>query len=466
MIMSSASSPKAFGPLPSARQLAWHEMEFYGFIHFTVNAFTGKEWGYGDEEPGIFNPAALDCDQWAEAAKAAGMKGLILTTKHHDGFCLFPSKYTKHSVKASPWKKGKGDLVKDFAKACRRAGLKVGFYLSPWDRNHAEYGRPAYVEYYRNQMRELLTGYGELFEIWLDGANGGDGFYGGAREQRKIDASIYYDWAPTFEMVRSLQPNACIFGDGGPDLRWVGNENGLGSETCWQTYERKGKHPGCAADNFACGHRDGSAWCPAECDVSIRPGWFYHKEEDEKVKGPEALAELYFASVGRGSSLLLNLPPDQRGLVHEKDVEALKGMRKILDRGFAVDFTKGQEVSASNIRATSSMFGPEKALDGKRETFYASDDNVLNPEITVSFSSSQIVNTVSLREFIPLGQRVDEFQLEARVNGAWSLVAKGTSIGARRLMRFAPLRIEGFRLKILKSSASPCISELALHNFD
>jgi alpha-L-fucosidase len=220
----SESAPKPFGVLPSIRQLAWHEMEFYGFIHFTLNTWTDKEWGYGDESPSLFNPTQLDCRQWAETAKSAGMKGLILTTKHHDGFCLWPSKYTGHSVKNSPWKNGKGDVLREFVEACREFGIKPGFYLSPWDRNHKDYGRPEYITYYRNQLTEILSNYGELFEVWFDGANGGDGFYGGARETRTIDRAVYYGWEETFDIVRKLQPDASMFSDAGPDIRWVGNE--------------------------------------------------------------------------------------------------------------------------------------------------------------------------------------------------------------------------------------------------
>ena len=282
-----AEPPAPYGPVPSARQLRWHELEFYGFLHFTVNTFTDKEWGYGDESPAVFNPTDFDADQIVGAAKAAGMKGLILTAKHHDGFCLWPSKLTEHSVKNSPWRDGKGDVVREIADACRRHGLTFGVYLSPWDRNHADYGRPDYLDYYRNQLRELMTGYGPLFEVWFDGANGGDGYYGGAREKRTIDRRTYYDWENTRQIVRDLQPDAVMFSDAGPDVRWVGNENGIAGDPCWATLNRDDFAPGEADEaRLNPGDRPGTHWLPAECDVSIRPGWFYHASEDAKVKTP------------------------------------------------------------------------------------------------------------------------------------------------------------------------------------
>jgi alpha-L-fucosidase len=235
---SAVDPPAPYGPAPSARQLAWHELEFYGFLHFTVNTFTDKEWGFGDEQESVFNPTAFDAEQIVGAAKAAGMKGLILTAKHHDGFCLWPSKFTEHSVKNSPWKNGKGDVVKEIADACGKGGLKFGVYLSPWDRNHKDYGKPEYITYYRNQLRELLTNYGPIFEVWYDGANGGTGYYGGERGKRNIDAKTYYDWPSTTKIVRELQPNACMFSDAGPDVRWVGNEQGTAGDPCWSRQSR------------------------------------------------------------------------------------------------------------------------------------------------------------------------------------------------------------------------------------
>ena len=270
-----AEPPAPYGPVPSARQLRWHGLEIYGFLHFTVNTFTDKEWGYGDESPAIFDPTGFDADQIAGAAEAAGLKGLILTAKHHDGFCLWPSKLTEHSVRNSPWRGGKGDVVREIADACRRHGLLFGVYLSPWDRNHPEYGRPAYLDYYRGQLRELMTAYGPLFEVWFDGANGGDGYYGGAREKRTIDRRTYYDWENTRQVVRDLQNDAVMFSDAGPDVRWVGNEKGIAGDPSWATLDRGDFAPGEADEaRLNRGDRPGTHWLPAECDVSIRPGWF------------------------------------------------------------------------------------------------------------------------------------------------------------------------------------------------
>ncbi|MCP4710359.1 MAG: alpha-L-fucosidase, partial [Planctomycetes bacterium] len=320
--------PSPHGPIPAERQMLWHHMEFYAFVHFTVNTYTDKEWGYGDEDPAIFNPTQLDARQWARTAKAAGMKGIIITAKHHDGFCLWPSKYTEHSVKHSPWKNGKGDVVGDLAKACKEYDLKLGMYLSPWDRNHPDYGKPEYITYYKNQLTELLTNYGEVFTVCFDGANGGTGYYGGAREERRIDRQTYYRWPEIHELVRKLQPNACMFSDAGPDIRWVGNEAGRTGKMNWARFKRDGFYPGISGRNreLTEGHPDGDYWVPAEVDTSIRPGWFYHANQDDKVKSIKNLINIYFASVGNNSNLLLNLPPDQRGLFHESDVKHLTAL--------------------------------------------------------------------------------------------------------------------------------------------
>jgi alpha-L-fucosidase len=308
-LASAATAPAPFGPLPTERQLRWHEMEYYGFLHFTVNTFTDKEWGFGDEKPAIFNPSQMDIRQWARVARDAGMKGLIITAKHHDGFCLWPSAYTEHSVKHSPWKNGKGDIVGELAAACREYGLRMGVYLSPWDRNSAVYGTPEYRTYYRSQLRELLTTYGDVFSVWYDGANGGDGYYGGANETRRIDNKTYYRWPEVHKIVRELQPMAVMFSDAGPDIRWVGNERGFGNETNYATLKRDELYPGTPRSReLPQGHRDGNYWVPAEADVSIRPGWFYHASQDERVKSLDQMLEIYYRSVGMGCNLLLNIP--------------------------------------------------------------------------------------------------------------------------------------------------------------
>src|SRR5687767_1724959 len=325
--------PLAAGPTPSQSQLEWHAMEMNAFVHFSLNTFTGKEWGYGDEKPSIFNPTSFNPDQWVEAFKNGGFKGVILTCKHHDGFCLWPTAYSDHSVKKSPFKNGAGDVVKELSEACKRKGLKFGVYLSPWDRNHAEYGSPAYLEYYRNQLKELFTHYGPIFEMWFDGANGGDGYYGGANEKRRINGATYYDWPTTLSLVREIEPGILFFSDAGPGVRWVGNERGVAGETNWCTITPDTLFAGKAGIErlLNTGSAEGNTWIPAEVDVSIRPGWFYHANEDSLVKSAEKLFDIYLTSVGRGSTLLLNVPPDRRGLFHENDVKALYGFKKLLD---------------------------------------------------------------------------------------------------------------------------------------
>ena len=447
-----------YGPVPSPRQLLWHEMEFYGFLHFTVNTFTDKEWGYGDESPSIFNPTAFDADQIVRTAKAGGMKGLILTAKHHDGFCLWPSKFTDHSVKHSPWRDGKGDVVKEISEACRRHGLKFGIYLSPWDRNHKDYGKPEYISYYRNQLRELLTNYGPIFEVFLDGANGGDGYYGGARETRRIDRETYYDWPNTWALIRKLQPNANIFSDAGPDIRWVGNERGVAGETCWATLDRKDFVPG-RADEARLNHGDrpGTDWVPAECDVSIRPGWFYHEKEDSKVRTAANLMDLYFSSVGRGASLLLNLPIDRRGRIHENDVKSLLEFRRVFDRTFGKDLAKDAHVSGTNTQPHHSA---ANVIDGLRQTYWLSNEQTNSTEVVLSFSKPVTFNIVRLREYLPLGQRVEAFELDQWTDGSWKLFAQGTSIGNCRLTRSKPLTTNRVRLRITQTAAPPAISEI------
>ncbi|HJZ80846.1 MAG TPA: alpha-L-fucosidase [Pyrinomonadaceae bacterium] len=458
--------PAPYGPVPSLRQLRWHEMEFYGFVHFTINTFTDKEWGYGDEDPALFNPTDFDAEQIARTAKEAGMKGLILTAKHHDGFCLWPSKFTDHSVKQSPWKNGHGDVVKEISAACRKYGLKFGIYLSPWDRNRRDYGQPSYLTYFRNQLKELLTGYGPIFEVFLDGANGGDGFYGGARETRRIDRETYYDWAGSWQLIRELEPNACIFSDAGPDVRWVGNERGVAGETCWATLNREDFVPGRADQNrLNRGDRPGSSWVPAECDVSIRPGWFYHSPEDAKVRTAENLVGLYYSSVGRGASLLVNLPPDRRGRIHENDVQSLREFRRLLDATFARDLAQGAALSASNVRGGNhdQRFLPRNVADNRRETYWASDDEVKTPELVLDFKHEITFNVVRLREYLPLGQRVEGFAIDVWRDNQWIELANGTSIGNCRLVRMAPVTTSKMRLRITKAPVCPAISEMGVY---
>jgi alpha-L-fucosidase len=455
--------PAPFGPVPTERQLRWHEMELYGFVHFTVNTFKDQEWGYGDEGEQIFNPTDFSADQIATTAKEAGMKGLILTAKHHDGFCLWPSKFTEHSVRNSAWKGGKGDVVKELSRACRKLGLRFGIYLSPWDCNHKDYGHPEYITYYRNQLRELLTQYGDIFAVWFDGANGGRGYYGGARETRKIDARSYYDWDNTRAIVRKLMPMAVMFSDAGPDFRWIGNEDGIAGDPCWATLNATGRWPGGTSQGLTTGERSGTDWIPAECDVSIRPGWFYHAKEDSQVKTPEQLLDIYYKSVGRGACLNLNMPPDSRGRIHEDDVRSLREFRRILDRTFAKDLARGARLQASNIRGGANEFSPQNLVDHKRNTYWSTDDTITTPELTLEFGKPTTFNVISLREYLPLGQRVEAFVIEQWTDGQWVEFARGTSIGNHRLIRGPYVITNKLRLHITQAPVCPALAEWGVY---
>ena len=455
--------PTPYGAVPSTRRLQWQQMEFIGFLHFSVNTFTDREWGNGDEAESLFNPTTFDAGQIVRTARDAGMKELILTAKHHDGFCLWPSKFTEHSVKNSPWKNGRGDVVKEISAACRKYGLKFGIYLSPWDCNQKDYGHPEYLTYFRNQLRELLTRYGPISEVWFDGANGGSGYYGGARETRTIDRRTYYDWPTTWRLVRDLQPGACMFSDAGPDIRWVGNENGEADKTCWATLNVADFSPGEAdLKRLNRGDRPGTDWLPPECDVSIRPGWFYHEKEDGKVKTPEQLIDLYFASVGRGANLLLNLPPDRRGQIHENDVESLHEFRRRLDATFAHDLARGAQATASNTRGDDAHFAPAKVIDGRRSTYWSTGDFITKPELILDFAKPVTFNIVRLREYLPLGQRIEAFALDEWNGDRWVEFANATSIGNCRLVRGPPITTSRVRFRVTKSPVSPALSEMAL----
>ena len=461
---SKAQSPAAIGPLPSERQLAWHQLDYYAFIHFNMNTFTNMEWGTGGESPEQFNPSQLDARQWARVAKDAGMEGIIITAKHHDGFCLWPTKTTEHSVKNAPWKNGKGDLIKELSDACKEYGLKFGIYLSPWDRNHKDYGQPEYVDDFHEQLRELLTNYGEVFEVWFDGANGGSGFYGGANETRKIDNKTYYQWDKTTAIVRELQPNAVIFSDGGPDIRWVGNEEGWANETNWSIMRRDEIYPGWPRYvELRSGHEDGTHWLPAEVNVSIRPGWYYHPSEDHQVKTLAHLVRIYYESIGRNGNFLLNLPVDDRGLVHETDVKQLMALKEQIDKDFDKDLAKETKVSASNVRGEGNDYAPQNAIDGDPETYWAANDGVTNASITMTFDQLTEVNRVLLQEYIPLGQRVKEFSVEAKLGGQWLEIDHQTTIGFKRILRFDGVKSSAIRINILQAKGAPILSNIELY---
>lgn len=458
------SPPKEITPVPDQRQLAWHDMELNAFIHFTINTFTDKEWGYGDESPKLFAPTDFDAEQWVSVLKEAGFKGVILTCKHHDGFCLWPSEYTDHDITQSPFQNGNGDIVKAVSDACKKNGLKFGVYMSPWDRNRVDYGKPSYIEYYRNQLRELFTNYGPVFEMWFDGANGGDGYYGGANEKREIDRSTYYDWPATLKMVHNIQPNVLFFSDAGPDLRWVGNESGHVGKTNWNTISTDTLYAGKAGitDLLNTGSEDGKQWVPAEVDVSIRPGWFYHESENSKVKTPEELFDIYLTSVGRGSTLLLNVPPDQRGQFHENDVAALRGFRQLLNEHFANDYARGAKATVSEVRGKSKEFGADKAVDNNPETYWTTNDSTLSASIEIKLDEEKTIHYVQIEEFIRLGQRVKSFTVEAWKNDDWQTIADGTTIGHKRILEVDPINTSKVKITINDAKACPIISNVSL----
>lgn len=446
--------PAPYGALPTERQLRWHETEVYGLVHFTPTTFENKEWGYGDADPAIFNPKDFDADKIVAALKAGGLKGLVLVAKHHDGFALWPTKTTSYNITRSPFRNGKGDLVKEFEQACRKAGLKFGVYCSPWDRNNPAYGSFDYVQTYREQLRELYSGYGELFMSWHDGANGGDGYYGGARTTKKIDRNTYYGWDTTWAITRKMQPMANLFSDIGWDVRWVGNESGFAGETSWATFTpvpAKGESltfPGnLDHTQNPFGTRGGKNWVPAECDVPLRPGWFWHPEQKGKTKTPDQLFDLYLKSVGRGAALDLGIAPDTRGLLDDEDVRSLDGFGEILQKTFATNLIADAKVTASSSRGKA--FNISNLTDAITTNYWATTDAQTSPVIEVKWNKEQTFDLIRLKEFIPLGQRIETVALEALVNGEWTSIGTATSVGACRIIPLSkPVHSSGLRLKI------------------
>ena len=445
--------PAPCGPVPTENQLRWQEMEMYAFIHYSLNTYTDEEWGFGNEDLKLFNPSDLDCRQWARVCKQAGMKGIIFTAKHHCGFCMWPSEFTEYSVKNTPWKDGKGDVVRELADACREEGLKFAVYLSPWDRNHKDYGKPEYITYFRNQLRELLTNYGDIFEVWFDGANGGDGWYGGANETRKIDGKTYYGWTETFRMIRELQPHAVIWNDGGDrgDLRWVGTEAGNVGETNWSLMPGKGDTP---YHMLHFGVEDGDVWCPGETNTSIRPGWFYHETEDEHVKSLSKLMDTYYKSVGRNSCLLLNFPIAPNGRIHPND--SLRGIafNKMIHEVFKEDLIENGEWRMENSAA-------QKEADANHSQF---------PIFNFQFKNPTAFNRFVVEEDIRYGQRVKKFALEAEIDGKWQplkdeLVTNGdglTTIGHRRIVCFPTVKATRLRFTVLDAKCNPIIKRTSV----
>lgn len=458
--------PEPILPVPEPKQVEWQQMETYAFIHFGLNTFNDREWGYGDTDPKTFNPTNLDCEQWAQTLVKAGMKGVILTAKHHDGFCLWPFEGTDYSVKNSPWKNGQGNVVKELSEACKKYGLKFAVYLSPWDRHQANYGTPEYLPYFYAQLHDLLTNYGPVFEVWFDGANGGDGWYGGAKDIRTIDRKNYYNYPRIYEMLDSIQPQAIIFSDGGPGCRWVGNEKGFAGATNWSFLREGEVHPGYEKSyELQYGHADGNQWVPAECDVSIRPGWFYHPEEDDRVKSPDQLVDLYYRSVGHNATLLLNFPVDRRGLIHPVDSANAVRFHEMIQQQLKTNLVAGMTPKVSNERGGD--FVASALTDDNFDTYWATEDGVTTADIEFSFDTPTRMNRMMLQEYIPLGQRVKAFVVEYLDKDTWlpvKLNEETTTIGYKRLLRFETVETKGIRIRITDARGPLCLSNVGVYD--
>ncbi len=459
---------------PSARQLAVEEMEFYAFAHFTVNTFTDKEWGDGTEPESVFNPTELDADQWVDALKSAGIKGLILTCKHHDGFCLWPSAYTEHSVKNSPYKDGQGDVVREVSDACARGGIKFGVYLSPWDRNAQVYGQgEPYDTYFCNQLTELLTQYGPLFTVWFDGACGE-----GPNGKKQV-----YDWDRYYALIRKLQPDAAI-AISGPDIRWCGNEAGDTRESEWSVLPTSLNLQDEVAANSQTSddasfrekkisemdrdlgsrslmqHANGLNWRPSETDTSIRPGWFYHDHEDDKVRSVETLIDIWYRTVGGNSTLLLNIPPDRRGLFHEVDVERLRGMGEYIRKTFAHNLAEDAVITADSDNGYDL---PENVKTDSYDTYYKPFDGENTVTLNVKLSETKTVTHVVIKECIPYSQRIEKFAVDAKVGGEWVTVTSGTTVGYKKIAKFDAVETDEIRIRILDSRVCPIISFVGIY---
>ncbi|XWW45000.1 alpha-L-fucosidase [Fibrella sp. USSR17] len=449
-----AQSPAPYGAVPSARQLAWHKLRYYAFVHFNMNTFTNEEWGHGTETANQFNPTQLDCRQWARTAKAAGMEGIVITAKHHDGFCLWPSKFTEHSVKNSKWRGGKGDVLKDLSAACKEYGLKFGVYLSPWDRNHPAYGTPEYNDIFKNTLKEVLTQYGDVYEVWFDGANGE-----GPNGKKQV-----YDWPGFIATVRQYQPNAVIFSDAGPDIRWVGNEDGYGGETNWCTIDRAKVYPGYPKYwELTSGEEGAKDWVPTEVNCSIRPGWYYHANEDDRVKSLEHLVDIYYSSIGRNGNWLLNLPVDRRGLVHENDAKRLMELKAYTDKA-SVNLAGAAKATASSVYSKATTFAASNVLDKSRNTYWAAANGAKQATLDIDLGKQTTLNRLLIEEYITLGQRVKKFSVLAWKDGSYQPVAQGTTIGNRRILRFPTVTTNKLQVRIDDANASPIISHLEVYN--
>ena len=447
--------PEPFGVIPTKAQVEWQKLEYNMFIHFGPNTFTGAEWGSGQEKAEIFNPTALDCGQWAEIAKAAGMKGIILTAKHHDGFCLWPNPVSSHTVAQSPWKDGKGDVLKELSEACREYDLNFGIYISPWDRNDPHYGTDEYNDVFVQTLEHALGSYGHVFEQWFDRACGE-----GPNGKQQV-----YDWPLFNSTVHKMQPDAMIFSDYGPGCRWVGNESGSAGRTCWSTINVNEDFTGpvLSLRNLNEGIRGGNLWAAAEADVSIRPGWFWRESENSKVKSLQHLLKIYYESVGRNSLLLLNVPADNRGLIHEIDSLRLMELRAALDEIFSDDLAEGAKVEADNVRGNSIRFRAQNILNDNYDKYWATDDDVTRTSFVVTLPEARTFNRVQLQEYIPLGQRVAAFSIEAlSEDGTWHLIARETTIGYKRIVHVPVTTTTAVRVNIEEAESCPVLNGFAL----
>lgn len=450
------NAPKPYGPIPSKAQLEWQKMEYYMFVHFGPNTFTDVEWGNGEEDPDVFAPTALDCMQWAKVARKAGMKGIIITAKHHDGFCLWPSAYSTHTVRESAWADGKGDILKELSQACRKNGLKFGVYISPWDQNHPSYGTPEYNQVFASTLNEVHTKYGPVFEQWFDGATG---------DQTK---GYKYDWPLFHETVRKASPNAIIFSDVGPGCRWMGNERGVAGETNWSRLDTEGFEPGSNApcgDTLSRGNYNGAYWIPAETDVSIRPGWFYSASTDSLVKTVDKLMDIWYSSVGRNSNLILNVPPDRRGRINAIDSLRLMEFRDAREKAFETDYARKSNCVSADVRDGKLRFAAVNIVDGKYNSYWTTDDSITSSSFTISFYIPREIHMIVLQEYIALGQRVEEFSVETRASedSPWIEAARGTTIGYKRILRFPEVEASAVRVNILRSRACPVINNAEIY---
>lgn len=445
--MALQTPPPPVGPVPTEAQIKWQRNEYVAFVHFGPNTFTGQEWGHGTEDPKMFNPTAFDAGQWAKTFKDAGMTAVIITAKHHDGFCLWPSKYSTHTVAQSPFRDGKGDILRELSDACKKEGLGFGVYLSPWDRNHPKYGTDEYNQIFSKTLEEVLGNYGRVTDMWFDGANGE-----GPNGRKQV-----YDWPLFLGTVNRLQPQAIIFSDAGPGCRWVGNEDGYAGETCWSTITKANFAPGVADTKILNqGDTNGTDWVPAECDVSIRPGWFYKAEQDKDVKSVDKLMDIWYGSVGRNGHLLLNVPPDKRGLIHEIDVQRLKDFKRRRDEIFAKNLAHKVKASASSVRGV--RWQAPSAVDGNWDTYWCAADTETAGELTLDFEKPTRADHIVLGEQIRYGQRVEKFSVQGLVGTVWADLAGGTTIGYKRILRFTPIDVTKIRVRIEKAKACPTLN--------